>query len=157
MANEHITQQLLHQLLIYNDKTGLFYWRSSGKGRRSGVNSVAGCRDSEGYIQITINSRQYRAHRLAWLYVYGQLPTKSLDHIDQNRANNAISNLRDVSNSLNLLNSKIPKDNTSGVKGVTYQKRDRLWVAWFRGQYLGSSSNKDEAIRLRRTAETSYV
>lgn len=93
-------------------------WLKSHCGR---VGKIAGTVDSRGYQQIKIDGRLYLAHRLAWLYVYGQLPPRSvdIDHVDENRLNNAIGNLRLAKRSQNLANARKAKaSNALGVRGV---------------------------------------
>ena len=76
-----------------------------------------------------IDKRPYLAHRLAWLYVMGEFPKNDIDHVDTNGCNNKISNLRLATKSQNGANSKLPKNNTSGYKGVTWAKRNKKWMA----------------------------
>lgn len=88
-----------------------------------------GCRkrcwkqNSLGYVQIKISGKLYHAHRLAWLYVYGYMPEKEIDHINRIRDDNRIANLREATSQLNSLNTGIYKNNTSGSKGIYYNKR----------------------------------
>ena len=74
---------------------------------------------------ITVDGKRYRAHRLAWLYVYGAWPLGRLDHEDTDRQNNRIKNLRPASNAENLHNRGKQKNNTSGYKSVSWHKRQR--------------------------------
>ena len=82
----------------------------------------------DGYITIEINNKPYKAHRLAWLYVNGEMPTNLIDHIDNNRSNNKISNLREATRQENSENYKTPKTNKSGVKNVSWYKNLNKWV-----------------------------
>jgi hypothetical protein len=81
------------------------------------------------YWQICIDGQIYRAHRLAWFYVYGEWPKEHIDHIDGCGTNNRIDNLRDVTNQKNHTNTKVAKNNTSGVKGVCWYKPYSKWRA----------------------------
>lgn len=126
-----LTQDRLKELLHYDPETGVFTWRASRGGRVSG--SVAGSASLSGYtiIRITVGSGKptdFRAHRLAFLYMTGSFPIGDVDHIDRDRKNNRWSNLRACSRSQNLANSSIRSDNTSGVRGVSFDKE--------RGKYL---------------------
>lgn len=121
-----ITQQLLKSLLHYNPENGVFRWRSSKSNNPSDWH-VAGCLDN-GYVIIRINSRGYKAHRLAWLYVYGIEPPKFIDHINRVRNDNRISNLRLASVRQNNVNTKQRSDNKSGLRGVSRHKCGK-WVA----------------------------
>ena len=114
-----LTQERLLAALIYDPMTGIFTRRVGAGGSKA--NSVAGS-PSHGYSNISIDGKIYGAHRLAWLYVHGNLPLGDVDHIDGNRSNNTIANLRDVSRSVNLQNSKEARKNnkSSGMLGVSW-------------------------------------
>ena len=92
------------EYLSYNDKTGDFLWVKSYRNQNTG--KLAGSFDSDGYRTIKIFQKSYRAHRLAWFYVYGVWPVCSIDHIDGQRDNNAISNLREVTFAGNSQNQR---------------------------------------------------
>ena len=86
-----ISLQRLFELLDYNPRTGAFRWHTKRRGCRPGT--PAGSKDNGGYIRIRLDDTFYKAHRLAWFYVYGSWPEGSLRHVDGNRSNNAINNL----------------------------------------------------------------
>jgi HNH endonuclease len=119
MAKTDLTAARLRELLDYDPNTGRFIWRSDQK-RKPKPGAVAGCDDGSGYVRISIDGSLYRAHRLAWLFTYGQWPKNDIDHIDCNRSNNAITNLRDATRSINLQNQRRARsDNkSSGLLGV---------------------------------------
>ncbi len=123
-----ITQDYLKSILSYNRKTGLFLWLV-GRSGTNGCGSVAGTLMKKGYIHITINGRLYFAHRLAWLYVYGYFPENGVDHINRIRHDNRIANLREVSQQCNVRNACVNSRNTSGVKGVSWDKRTGKWYS----------------------------
>jgi len=158
MADSILTQSRLKELLHYDPETGIFTWKVKRKGT-DGIGSVAGglCHKS-GYHRIGINYKRYRLHRLAWLYVYGEFPPDHMDHINHDRADNRIINLRCVTNAENHKNMKMRKDNTAGVTGVSWQQN--RWVAeiWVdnKKKYLGRFRRKDDAIESRRAAEIKY-
>jgi hypothetical protein len=115
---DHLTAERVRELLLYDPETGLFTWRIA-VGDRYQAGTPAGSFTHKGYRSIYIGGFNYPAHRLAWLYVTGQWPTKDIDHIDQDKANNRFANLRDVSRSANMQNVKAPhKDNALGVRNV---------------------------------------
>jgi hypothetical protein len=122
-----LTQSELKSLLHYCPSTGVFTWLVSRGKAKSG--SVACSFDKDGYIQIVIKHVRYRAHRLAWFYVHGTFPPKFIDHINSNRSDNRICNLRLATNSENLCNRGMQSDNKSGFKGVSWQKDRKKWVA----------------------------
>lgn len=114
--------------LSYNPETGVFIRNKTGGGVRKG--SVAGRKKHNGYIEISINNKRYYAHRLAWLIYYGFWPECQIDHINGVRDDNRICNLRIATNMQNQYNAKKPKNNTSGVKGVYWQKQVKKWQAY---------------------------
>jgi hypothetical protein len=123
-----LTAERLHSLLAYNPKTGLWVWRVT-PGGRARAGAIAGSLDGCGYHAIKINRRLYLAHRLAFLYINGEWPKGEIDHVNHDRADNQWSNLREATHSQNLGNQGAYKNNRSGYKGVTWQKRDRKWQA----------------------------
>lgn len=142
-----LTQEELKRVLDYNPETGIFTWLVSvGKSK---IGQTAGCLKIHGYWHIGFRGKSYRAHRLAWLYVYGDVECGDLDHIDRNRCNNSISNLRECSDNENMRNIRRAKNNTSGFKGVHWSKRKGKWLAISRlngkRKYLGSFHSPEDA------------
>jgi hypothetical protein len=121
-----ITQEELKELLNYNSETGVFTWKVS-PARQVFSGDIAGTKRKDGYIQIKVKNELILSHRLAWIYMYGYLP-KYIDHINGQRDDNRIINIREVSNQQNSLNSKISKNNTSGIKGVYWDKSRNKWT-----------------------------
>jgi len=117
------TQDEIREYFLYDCATGEFFLR---KTKRS-----VGFYNERGYFKLFYKGKQYRANRLAWLYMYGEMPNGVVDHIDNNRANNAIENLRILTNEQNLQNSVKPsKGNKSGYRGVRLEGRaKKKWVA----------------------------
>jgi hypothetical protein len=131
-------------VLDYDPETGEFRWKVR-LGTTPGIKRFntryaekpAGCPDVYGYIQITVDGRNYKAHRLAWLHYHGFLPKRSMDHRDCGTANNAISNLRPATQSQQLANQRRRKTaKPGGSKGCYWSERDRKWVAaiWVDGR-----------------------
>jgi hypothetical protein len=127
-----ITQEFIKEYLKYFPDTGDFMWLD--KVRQHKKFTEAGCVTEQGYIKITINRKGYKAHRLAWLYVYGYLPDGPIDHINNVRIDNRICNLRVVSTQDNVRNSVVRKAKKSGLlKGVThYKQKPNKFVARIR-------------------------
>lgn len=123
---------LIKNNLNYCKLTGTFTWKNKRKGRRKFAGYIE---KSTGYLRICINKKKYYAHRLAWVFVYGYEPNFYIDHIDCNKLNNLISNLREANYFENAQNVGITKNNKSGYKGVSYFKRDNNWTA--QCKYLG--------------------
>ena len=123
-----LSQGQLKELLNYNPETGIFTWNINVRYDVK-PGAVAGCKNKEGYTVIKIHNKSYKAHRLAFLYMEGYLPENQVDHIDRDRKNNKWCNLRHVSRSCNIKNSKIRADNLSGVTGVSWHKRIQKWIS----------------------------
>ena len=118
-----LTQDQVKHLFEYRD--GELYWRVSLSYRLK-IGAKAGTISSNGYLRTKIKGKLYLNHRIIFLMFYGYLPEK-VDHIDNNPLNNRINNLRSASSSQNQHNAKIRADNTSGIKGVCWIKRDKKW------------------------------
>lgn len=110
------TQEVLKTYYTYCPLTGVFT-RILANGHNSKVGEVAGYYDN-GYLKISLCGRQYKGHRLAFLYMTGTMP-EVIDHIDGNPSNNRWDNLREASVAENQYNAKVRKDNVTGVKGVS--------------------------------------
>ena len=154
MKTQLLTQQRLKEVVKYDRRKGLFYWKvSTGKVSRG---AVAGHTDTAGYTKISIDGVKYFAHRLAWFYVHGVWPLQNIDHKDLCRSNNRLTNLRDIGQSLNGLNGPIRRNNSSGYTGVSYDARRRSWVAYihqnYRKTHVGAFTNRQQAADARSAA-----
>lgn len=143
-----LTQARLKELLSYNSDTGEFVWRVSHRGPHP-AGRRAGSDKGNGYWQIIIGGRNYLAHRLAWLYAHGEFPPDQLDHINGNRSDNRLVNLRPATPAQNTRNAKLWSSSTSGLKGVSYDKRADKWRANitvnYKQKFLGRFSTAEEA------------
>lgn len=101
----NFTHEWLLQNMAFNPETGVFSWQMSGYGRTVGKPIGAEAKDGE-YKTMRINGQLLYAHRLAWFYVNGEMPDGVIDHIDGNRSNNAIANLRVATHSQNAARRK---------------------------------------------------
>lgn len=123
----------LKQHLDYDPITGQFHWIKSNK--------IAGKTIASGYIQIKFEQSCYYAHRLAWYYHTGEQCVNHIDHINGDKGDNRISNLRECSRSQNLHNQK--------RKGYYFHKRDKKWIASIRNEnklkHLGTFNTEEEA------------
>lgn len=113
-----ITAEQLRELLDYDPESGRFTWRVALPGQKAG--SPAGCLDSYGYVVIRIDGANRKAHRLAWLIAYGEWPDDQIDHINGDRSDNRIANLRSLTNQGNQQNRRTAhRGNSSGLLGVS--------------------------------------
>ena len=123
-------------------------------GRNSKLNKIAGCINGKGYRVIRINKKLYLAHRLIWLYEYGNFPEHQLDHINGNRQDNRLVNLREVTHKENCKNQRLSKNNNTGIAGVGWHKASGKWRVRIGNKYLGVWDTLDEATHVRKLAET---
>lgn len=120
IIKEELTVDSLRELLYYDVKTGEFTWRVSCKGTKAG--DRAGTDGSEGRRHIVIGYARFKAHRLAWFYVYGVWPKRLIDHINGDPTDNRIENLREATMRENMYNQRdAHKHNKTGVLGVQWR------------------------------------
>lgn len=151
-----LTQEKVRELYDYNPETGELISKTTKRPVSS--------RTQRGYLYASIRSskvkKSYKVHRLIWLYYYGYFPENSIDHIDRDKTNNRLSNLREVSNSCNMRNSSQRRSST-GIKGTCLTKRKsgiyfQVYIT-IMGEikYLGFFKDLDEAVCHRLAAEQS--
>ena len=126
--------------LSYDSLTGEFRWKTARKnGRESG--SVAGCLHHSGYFLISVDRIKFPCQRLAWLFHTGDWPNGHIDHINMDKSDNRICNLREATHSQNAFNTPRPPSNTSGFKGVSWYGRAQKYraqiTAYGKRHYLG--------------------
>lgn len=153
-----ITLEEVSKLLTYDPKTGDFHW-AVNRGGKTKAGDKAGW-SSLGYTIIRIGGVNFKAHRLAWLFVHGEMPNGHLDHINRIRNDNRIKNLRIATPSQNIGNSKMPSTNSSGVKGVSWCAKAKKWIAFIavnsRNRNLGSYETIQEAAAAYKGAAKVY-
>jgi hypothetical protein len=151
------TIERLCEVLDYDPRTGIFKWKKSTANRvEPGDN--AGTVHSAGYVIIQLDSILYKAHRLAWLMATEKDPGEmEIDHINGNRADNQIANLRLANCSQQSHNSAIRADNSSGVRGVSWNRKSCKWMAYINKHgihyHLGYFDTFGEAKAARIAAE----
>lgn len=142
-----LTHEDLIENLNYDKQTGEFSWRRTAPGRRKRVGAI----DAHGYLTIRLNYKTYKAHRLAWFYSYGKWPEFYIDHINRDRADNRIENLREVSPAENSQNLTLSIKNNSGYVGVSWSKIMGKWQASIKHKrkkhYLGYFDTPEEAAK----------
>lgn len=142
-------------LISYDGETGDFTWIVSRGRARAGA--VARCAAKDGYIRIRIFGQTYAAHRLAWLFTHGRWPSLQIDHINGVKADNRITNLRDVSHGVNQRNRHHPCGNNPYIN--VYQIPCGRFGAFIRfnnkAKWIGSFVTAEEANSavLQRKAE----
>lgn len=180
---EEVSLEFVKESLNYNPETGEFFWRfdrpdyhfKDWRGRngfyknidpsgKAGSPSKPTKRNPCSYIVIGLKGKNYKAHRLAWFYHYGEWPDGDIDHINLNTLDNSIANLRISENKLNHRNRSRYRNNTSGISGVSFHKKLGKWQA--EGQqviegkrirhYLGVFSYFIDACSARKSWELKY-
>lgn len=164
----NFNHQLLLESLVYDKETGQFTWLarprahfSSDRGH-SVFNALyarkpAGDVSPEGYVVIRLFGKNHKAHRLAWMYENGEMPTAWLDHINRKRSDNRLTNLRLATPKLNAENASIRSDNKSGEKGVSWHRKSNSWVAQISNHrkviHIGCFKSIAAAASARKAAE----
>jgi hypothetical protein len=136
-SQQMITQDKLRKLLVYDHKTGVFTWRIN-RNWLAKAGDVAGSvwtcqKTGNQYRYIYIGNKNYKAHRLAWLYEHGRIPAY-IDHKDGNGLHNWIDNLREATKSQNGHNRGKTKNNTSGYKCVFLKRNTGKWYSQIRSE-----------------------
>jgi len=147
--------QDIYKLFLYNPETGHLFWRAAGRGRAK--TRSAGTKLSTGYIGVVVGSKRYFAHRLCWVLHYGRWPVDQIDHINGDKTDNRIKNLREATNAQNGKNLKLSAKNTSGICGVSFDRQTGKWRATIKvdgkQRCLGRWVVFDDAVNARRVAE----
>lgn len=146
-----LSHERLRELLNYDEITGMFTWKKRAAFCVE-VGSEAGTVEKNGYRRIGICGRIYKAHRLAWFYAHGTWPVGEIDHINGDKLDNRIENLRDVPRLVNQQNQRRPRGKTaSGILGVCWHPSTGKWRARVWDQHakknisLGLFENAQEA------------
>lgn len=142
-----MTQIELLTMLSYDPIIGKFTWLIN-KGNKK-IGDIAGSINGKGYLCIQLNGRKYLASRLAFLYMTGSFPNNLVDHIDHDPSNTIWTNLREATFTENNQNKSKNKNNTTGIKGVSWDSNSNRWKAQIyynnKKKHLGLFSSKEEA------------
>lgn len=144
-----LTHERLLEVLFYDRNTGIFTWKVN-KSQATKAGTLAGTTCiKDGYIVISVDSKTYKAHRLAWFYETCQMPPECIDHINRIRTDNRFCNLRLATKKQNMENTKIRKDSSSGYRGVSFKKEINSWIGYVshnkKQYYLGKFETKELA------------
>jgi hypothetical protein len=154
-----LTQSELKCLLHYDPKTGMFtrIFKSSNNVK---IGDIAGGIHNKGYISISVLGKVYLAHRLAWLYIYGEFPKEQIDHVNGVRVDNRIINLRECNQYQNNQNLICRKNVTSKYIGVSWDEKRNKWRATIyvngRQKYLGRFATELEAFNAYLNAKLKF-
>jgi len=155
-----ITHLRLQTLLDYNPDNGHFIWRLNKAGGNAKLGKRAGYAHHTGYRYVCVDGKSIIEHRLAWFYVHRKWPAHDLDHINRNRADNRIANLRETTRAENCQNQPIRRSNKSGVTGVYFHNATGKWAASIninkKQVHLGVYDTIEDAVRARRNAEKEH-
>jgi hypothetical protein len=155
-----LTQEKLKQILHYDPDTGIFT-NLTQRSSTAKKGSIAGSKHASGYINIEIDRKKYRAHRLAWLYIHGEFPETFLDHKNENPRDNSIVNLRVATEQQNQHNKSKPyKTNGCGLLGVSWYTPSKKWRAQImlngKSKHLGLFNTAEEASTAYIAAKRQY-
>jgi len=149
-----LTQERVKELFDYHED-GHLIWKETRSVIKKG--DIAGYKSKSGYIQVGIDSKLYYVHRIIFLWHHGYIPENGVDHDDRVKDHNWIDNLFEASKQCNARNSKIGKNNKSGVTGVYYSKDKDKWVSGIKVNgktiHLGCYDNFDDAVKARYQGE----
>ena len=143
-----VTQDFLKEHFEYRDGH-LFWVKPTARGVK--IDQQFGCYDNYGYRVGSLKGKRYYEHRLIWLYHYGEWPKDQIDHINGDRSDNRIENLRECAHQQNSFNRKSDRGSTSKYKGVHWSKQHKKWVAGYRYKrkryYVGYYDTELEAAK----------
>jgi HNH endonuclease len=163
-TSNELTQERLKSIIDYNPETGIMRRKTTDKGYHAG--DIVGTPIGRGYIQAEVDGQRVLVHRLAWLYMTGAWPTKTINHKNGNHRDNSFSNLRQASRSEAAAAGRTGKrTGASGVLGVSWNKSAGKWhvQAWAKGKpyYGGLFESLDEASQkaanLRKTIHGEFA
>jgi len=158
IAKKDMTQAILKEHMNYDPMTGHLTWRIKHCSKVVPGGRVGSLSKRDGHIAVNFMGSVYRAHRLIWLWWYGEHPKNHIDHINHIETDNRICNLRSVTQQENNLNQPKRRDNKSGVTGVRKLNREiRPWLAemGIKGKrvFLKAFDTMEEAAAARKEQE----
>lgn len=154
-----LTVEFVRERFNYYPSTGVLTWRTNV--RSDLVGKAAGTLQGKGYLSVVINNEhRILVHRLIWIHFYGREPKETIDHVNRIKTDNRIANLREASWSQQIMNQGMRSNNTSGFKGVIWDRDRNRYAAQLmlngRNKYLGRFERIEDAIAARKAAEEKY-
>ena len=171
LRDSRVTAEFVRRTLDYDADTGVFRWKLRTPDENYGAHAcsmlnardagkVAGCKNHQNYLLISLLGHKYSAHRLAWMYTHGEWPDGEVDHINGDPSDNRIVNLRVVTRAENRRNAALRKDSPSGYPGVWYDEKRGFWGARMRYDgklmQLGRFPAYEIAVEAKKQAEEIY-
>lgn len=151
-----LTQERVRELFDYDSETGSLV-RKVSRSSNTKPGDAAGYKGNNGYLCVTIDGHHYLVHRVIWMYVHGYFPEHYIDHINRDKCDNRLENLREATNKCNMRNSKLRSDNKTGITGIFLLKDRGKWLANIRvdnkTKFLGEFIDFTEAVAYRLAAE----
>ena len=157
IKDRDLSYEVVRSLFDYHEDGYLTQKKSPANNVPDGA--ISGSLYNRGYIMVKINNRRYALHRVIFLWHHGYMPENEVDHIDRNKVNNKIENLREVSKQCNLRNQGLSKANKTGIKGVQLKPSGKYEAAIGVDRkriYLGYFSDITDAAKARYKAEIDY-
>jgi len=151
----------LRRLFDYDPETGVVTRKVAVNNNKAKKGDFVTSKDIKGYLRVTISGKRVKLHRVCYALYHGHDPyPMQCDHVNHDRTDNRICNLRLVTNQENQKNRSKIKSNTSGVCGVCFHKTLKKWHAYIaangKREHLGTFTNKADAIAARKAAEIKY-
>ncbi len=158
---------LIRSMLDYNADTGVFVWKdrpvamfpaprhaAMWNSRFSGKEALC-TKHHAGYLCGALFESNFSAHRIAWYIYHGEVPDE-VDHINGDRTDNRIENLRNVDRKENCKNAKVSRRSLSGVPGIRWDAKNQKWEVRISTKHIGRFKDFDEALKVRKSAEAEY-
>lgn len=145
-----LSHERLLELFEYNPDTGIFLNKTQRGKYPPGIE--AGSSDYRGYLRVTIDWKVYLGHRLAWFYVHKKWPKDQIDHINRVKSDNRISNLREATASINMLNTPYKAEKRSGHEGIYWCPRGNFWKVNYKGEFLCNVDSIEQGISFQQQA-----
>lgn len=157
-----LSQEVVSHFFSYGEETGILYCKSPFGSKKRG--DPLGVKTDTGYLRVSFKGKNIRVHRIIWILIYGEIPSSHVvDHIDGNKLNNRISNLRLCTQNQNTLNRRMHSNNASGFKGVYFNdspRNKKKWIAQIgvdkKKIRLGRFHTKEEAHKAYIAASRRY-